>query len=124
AGKAIREPEFRHLPYHRRITHSRHRTAIGGHHRTPSWSISYSRGRPTTLRLQRDWAIPRLPLWPTSGSAIPTLVTQHGRPHRFRAGIDTAESRVPAPVTLTPKINSHTTKTNSPAPPTCPTSNT
>src|SRR5207244_4996838 len=27
-----------------RITHSRHRTAIGGHHRTPSWSISYSRG--------------------------------------------------------------------------------
>src|SRR5438445_11723774 len=44
AGKAIREPEFRHLPYHSRITHSRHRTAIGGHHRTPSWSISYSRG--------------------------------------------------------------------------------
>src|SRR5438552_17564672 len=30
AGKAIREPEFRHLPYHSRITHSRHRTAIGG----------------------------------------------------------------------------------------------
>ena len=26
------------------LTHSRHRTATGGHHRTPSWSISYSRG--------------------------------------------------------------------------------
>src|SRR5438477_13203917 len=49
AGKAIREPEFRRLPYHSRITHSRHRTAIGGHRRTPSWSISYSRGRRGSL---------------------------------------------------------------------------
>src|SRR5207302_6033965 len=52
------------------------------------------------------------------------LVTRHGRPHRFRAATDTAESRAPAPVTFTPKINNHTTKTNSPAPPTCPTSKT
>src|SRR5260370_40341 len=32
-------------PDYSRITHSRHRTALGGHHRTPAWSISYSRGR-------------------------------------------------------------------------------
>ena len=32
-------------PDHSRITHSRHRTALGGHQRTPAWSISYSRGR-------------------------------------------------------------------------------
>ena len=31
-------------PYHSRITHSRHRTALGGHQRTPAWSTSYSRG--------------------------------------------------------------------------------
>src|SRR5207253_610088 len=49
AGKAIREPDFRHLPYHSRITHSRHRAAIGGHHRTPSRSISYPRGRRGSL---------------------------------------------------------------------------
>src|SRR5438552_18218666 len=49
AGKAIREPDFRHLPYRSRITHSRHRAAIGGHHRTPSRSISYSRGRRGSL---------------------------------------------------------------------------
>src|ERR1035437_1263606 len=30
---------------HSWITHSRHRTALGGHQRTPAWSISYSRGR-------------------------------------------------------------------------------
>ena len=36
-------------PYHSRITHSRHRTALGGHQRTPAWSISYSRGRRGSL---------------------------------------------------------------------------
>ena len=36
-------------PYHSRITHSRHRTALWGHQRTPSWSISYSRGRRRSL---------------------------------------------------------------------------
>ena len=36
-------------PDHSRITHSRHRTALGGHQRTPSWSISYSRGRRGSL---------------------------------------------------------------------------
>src|ERR1700687_4329762 len=30
---------------HSWITHSRHRTALGDHQRTPAWSISYSRGR-------------------------------------------------------------------------------
>lgn len=32
-------------PYHGRITHSRHRMAVGGHKKTRAWSISYSRGR-------------------------------------------------------------------------------
>jgi hypothetical protein len=36
-------------PYHSRITHSRHRTALGGHQRTSTWSISYSRGRRGSL---------------------------------------------------------------------------
>jgi len=36
-------------PDHSRITHSRHRTALGGHQRTPAWSISYSRGRRGSL---------------------------------------------------------------------------
>src|SRR5579864_1908313 len=36
-------------PYHSRITHSRHRTDLGGHQRTPSRSISYSRGRRGSL---------------------------------------------------------------------------
>ena len=36
-------------PYHSRITHSRHRTALGGHQRTPARSISYSRGRQGSL---------------------------------------------------------------------------
>src|SRR5207247_1854758 len=36
-------------PDHRRITHSRHRTALGGHRRTPAWSIPYSRGRRGSL---------------------------------------------------------------------------
>src|SRR5205823_10295866 len=34
---------------HGRITHSRHRTALGGHQRTPAWSIPYSRGRRGSL---------------------------------------------------------------------------
>ena len=34
---------------HRWITHSRHRTALTGHQRTPAWSISYSRGRRGSL---------------------------------------------------------------------------
>ena len=34
---------------HSWITHSRHRTALGGHQRTPAWSISYSRGRRGSL---------------------------------------------------------------------------
>src|SRR5205807_5602217 len=36
-------------PDHSRITHSRHRTALGGHQRTRGWSISYSRGRRGSL---------------------------------------------------------------------------
>ncbi len=36
-------------PYHSRITHSPHRTALGGHQRTQSWSISYSPGRRGSL---------------------------------------------------------------------------
>src|SRR6202521_3278068 len=36
-------------PYHSRITHSQHRTALAGHQRTPAWSISYSRGRRGSL---------------------------------------------------------------------------
>src|SRR5713226_7380399 len=47
-GSAL--PENRSLRRdHNRITHSRHRTALGGHQRTPAWSISYSRGRRGSL---------------------------------------------------------------------------
>src|SRR3981081_31605 len=44
-----RNGQRRDPPDHSRITYSRHRTAPGGHQRTPSRSISYSKGQRRSL---------------------------------------------------------------------------